>query len=130
MGYMPIFINIGKTIMALNISTSEFDTSLGNEKGITKKCYTDDKSVTLIQTIKETLSDGSVRFCVKFTLADADKIFTSIGICFKGADKKYNHIFLFRTNHHEGGYALPSGPCSGIVIIVPNPSCSDIILPI
>lgn len=93
MGYMPIFINIGKTIMALNISTSEFDTSLGNEKGITKNVILDDKSVTLIQTIKETLSDGSVRFRVKFTLADADKDLPVSVFVLRRGQKVQSHFF-------------------------------------
>ena len=93
-GYMPIFINIGKTIMALNISTSEFDTSLGNEKGITKNVILDDKSVTLIQTIKETLSDGSVRFRVKFTLADADKDLPVSVFVLRRGQKVQSHFFI------------------------------------
>lgn len=67
-GYIPVLVTIGRTIMVMDIATNAFEDSLTSEKGILKNTLLENGEVTLIQTIVDTLSNGTKEYRVKFTL--------------------------------------------------------------
>lgn len=67
-GYIPVLITIGRTIMVMDIATNAFEDSLNTEKGILKNVLLENGEVTLIQSITDTISDGNKEYRVKFTL--------------------------------------------------------------